>query len=239
MTYWQLAGLSYCYRSYTLHDNTIDWGLFFSALSQYLYLVKFFLWEMGYMRSIDIIVDRAGFEIQWGCLVWVPSVYSLHTRFCVQNPTHLSFSTAGALFLLSMAGVVLNYLADRERDIFRATAGKTPVWGKPPKYITAEYETTDRTTGITTTKKSLLLASGFWGMARHFQYFFELTAAWSWCALANPVVNGVLPLFYACFLTYLLIDRAERDSKKCHAKYGVYYEEYCKLVPYKIVPGLY
>eukprot|EP00592_Proboscia_alata_P014535 CAMPEP_0194395268 /NCGR_PEP_ID=MMETSP0174-20130528/124328_1 /TAXON_ID=216777 /ORGANISM="Proboscia alata, Strain PI-D3" /LENGTH=599 /DNA_ID=CAMNT_0039191183 /DNA_START=65 /DNA_END=1865 /DNA_ORIENTATION=- len=300
MTYWQLAGLSYCYRSYTLHDNTIDWGLFFSALSQYLYLVKFFLWEMGYMRSIDIIVDRAGFEIQWGCLVWVPSVYSLHTRFCVQNPTHLSFSTAfalfllsmagvvlnyladrerdssvppfeiqwgclvwvpsvyslhtrfcvqnpthlsfttaGALFLLSMAGVVLNYLADRERDIFRATNGKTPVWGKPPKYITAEYETTDRTTGITSTKKSLLLASGFWGMARHFQYFFELTAAWSWCALANPVVNGVLPLFYACFLTYLLIDRAERDSKKCHAKYGVYYEEYCKLVPYKIVPGLY
>ena len=38
------------------------------ALSQYLYLVKFFVWEIGYMRSIDIIVDRAGFEIQWGCL---------------------------------------------------------------------------------------------------------------------------------------------------------------------------
>lgn len=70
MTYWQLAGLSFCYRSYTLHDNTMDWGLFFSALSQFLYLCKFWLWEMGYMRSIDIIVDRAGFEIQWGCLVW-------------------------------------------------------------------------------------------------------------------------------------------------------------------------
>ena len=31
---------------------------------------------MGYMRSIDIIVDRAGWEIQWGCLVWVPAVYT-------------------------------------------------------------------------------------------------------------------------------------------------------------------
>lgn len=64
MTYWQLAGWSFCYRSYVLNGNVMDWGLFFSALSQYLYLVKFFFWEMGYMRSIDIIVDRAGYEIQ-------------------------------------------------------------------------------------------------------------------------------------------------------------------------------
>lgn len=44
MTYWQLAGFSFCYHSYVLHGNTMDWGLFFSALSQYLYLVKFFFW---------------------------------------------------------------------------------------------------------------------------------------------------------------------------------------------------
>lgn len=39
MTYWQLAGFSFCYHSYILHGNIMDWGLFFSALSQYLYLV--------------------------------------------------------------------------------------------------------------------------------------------------------------------------------------------------------
>ena len=44
---------------------------------------------------------------------------------------------------------------------------------------------------------------------------------------------------YAIFLTFLLVDRANRDSEKCHLKYGKYYEEYCKLVPYKIVPGIY
>jgi 7-dehydrocholesterol reductase len=239
MSFWQLAGLSFCYRSYTLHGNTMDWGLFFSAISQYLYLFKFFLWEMGYMRSIDIIVDRAGFEIQWGCLVWVPAVYTLHTRFLVQHPSGFSLPVAGSLFALSLAGVLLNYLADRERDMFRATKGKCQVWGKDPVYITAYYEIIDRITGEKTQKQSLLLASGFWGQARHFQYFFELLAAWSWCLLANPEVNGILPLFYAAFLTYLLIDRAERDSKKCHLKYGKYYDEYCKLVPYKILPGIY
>jgi len=239
MTFWQLAGLSFCYRSYTLHDNTLDYGLFFSALSQYLYLFKFFLWEMGYMRSIDIIVDRAGFEIQWGCLVWVPSVYTLHSRFLVQYPSGLSLPVASGLFVLSIMGVVLNYMADRERDVFRATNGETLVWGKKPSFIKATYTIIDRKTGESSEKTSLLLASGFWGVARHFQYFFELTAAWSWCLLANPLQNGILVCGYATFLTYLLIDRAERDSKKCHLKYGKYYEEYCQLVPYKILPGIY
>lgn len=239
MSYWQLAGLSFAYRSYTLHGNVVDYGLLLSAISQYLYLFKFFWWEMGYMRSIDIIVDRAGFEIQWGCLCYVPAVYTLHSRFCVQHPSQLSPLVAGLLFVMSLAGVVLNYAADRERDVFRATNGKALVWGKPAKFIEAEYTVVDRKTGEETKKKSLLLASGFWGVARHFQYFFELTAAWSWCFLANPLVNGVIPLFYAVFLTYLLIDRANRDSKKCRLKYGKHYEEYCKLVPYKILPGIY
>jgi 7-dehydrocholesterol reductase len=299
MTFWQLAGLSYCYRSYVLHGHTMDWGLFFSALSQYLYLVKFFVWvswvlvfffavfsfflvgiaprrvlwvrssprgtpsrppdviifaltiysphrsgvvrfqEMGYMRSIDIIVDRAGYEIQWGCLVWVPAVYSFHTRFLVQNPSGLSFHAALSLFALSMAGVGLNYAADRERDVFRASGGDCLVWGSRPRYIVAEYTVVDGNTGKGTTKTSLLLASGFWGLARHFQYFFELTAAYSWCLLANPARNGILVMFYALFLTLLLVDRAKRDTDKCRLKYGKYYDEYCDLVPYKIVPGIF
>ncbi len=147
------------------------------------------------------------------------------------------------------------------------TGGKCKVWGSDPVYITAQYEIVDRTTGKITNKSSLLLASGFWGVARHFQYFFELIAAWVWCLLANPLQvrtcqvpqtfqkntlsivnmtmllpcaqNGALPLFYAAFLTGLLIDRANRDSKKCHLKYGKHYEAYCKLVPYKILPGIY
>mmetsp|Transcript_38178 Transcript_38178/g.85852 ORF Transcript_38178/g.85852 Transcript_38178/m.85852 type:complete len:536 (+) Transcript_38178:56-1663(+) len=237
MTFWQLAGFSFCYQSYAMHGNKLDWGLFFSALSQYLYLVKFFFWEMGYMRSIDIIVDRAGYEIQWGCLVWVPAVYTFHTRFLVQNPSGLSFGVAFAIFLLSIAGVVLNYAADRERDVFRATNGKCKVWGSDPRFIKAKYTIVDRKTGKETEKTSLLLASGFWGMARHFQYFFELTAAYSWCFLANPLENGVLVMLYAVFLTCLLVDRAKRDTEKCKLKYGKYYEEYCSLVPYKIVPG--
>lgn len=174
MTFWQLAGVSFAYRSFVLHGGRVDWGLALSAASQFLYLFKFFLWEMGYMRSIDIIVDRAGFEIQWGCLVWVPAVYTLHTRFLVLHPSGLSFEAAAIIFAVGLAGVALNYAADRERDVFRASGGTALVWGRPAKVIRAEYETVDRKTGAKSKKTSLLLASGFWGVARHFQYFFEL-----------------------------------------------------------------
>jgi len=238
MTFWQLAGLSFAYRSYTLHGNW-DWGLLLSAISQFIYLFKFFWWEMGYMRSIDIIVDRAGFTIQWGCLAYVPAVYTLHTRYLVLHPSGMSLPVAGCIFAISLAGVLFNYLADRERDEFRASDGKKLVWGKKPKYITAQYIMVDPKSGKRTPRTSLLLASGFWGVARHFQYLFELIAAWSWCLLTNPFVNGLIPMYYAAFLTYLLVDRANRDSVKCHNKYGKYYEEYCKLVPFKILPGVY
>ena len=36
--------------------------------------------------------------------------------------------------------------------------------------------------------------------------------------------------------TLLLIDRMYRIDRRCHLKYGVYWEEYCKRVPYLLIP---
>ena len=41
----------------------------------------------------------------------------------------------------------------------------------------------------------MLLASGYWGVARHFQYFFELLAAWSWGLLAGIRSTSMPPVF--------------------------------------------
>lgn len=40
-----------------------------SVVLQLTYITKFFHWEMGYMNSMDIQHDRAGFYLCWGCLV--------------------------------------------------------------------------------------------------------------------------------------------------------------------------
>ena len=45
--------------------------------------------------------------------------------------------------------------------------------------------------------------------------------------------------FYATFLTILLLNRAKRDEDKCLAKYGDGYKELMRLVPYRVVPGVY
>jgi len=47
-----------------------------------------------------------------------------------------------------------------------------------------------------------------------------------------------MPFFYVIFLTILLVHRAFRDDEKCSKKYGRHWEEYCKAVPYKIIPGV-
>ena len=41
---------------------------------------------------------------------------------------------------------------------------------------------------------------------------------------------------YSIFLTILLVDRAYRDDLRCASKYNTYWEQYRKLVPYKILP---
>ena len=202
-------------------------------------LVKFFIWEIGYMRSIDIIEDRAGWYIIWGVTVWVPSVYTLHTRVLVNLPSGLDWPTALLIFAVGIVGVLLNFWTDDERQRFREANGAIEVWGKVPTFIPATYEVLNAETGLLETRTTKLLASGWWGVARHVAYAFELMAAFSWGLLANPGTHGVLPLFYPVYLTILLVHRARRDEHKCAAKYGAAYEEYVTKVKWSIVPGLY
>lgn len=77
------------------------------------------------------------------------------------------------------------------------------MWGAPPKAIHAEYRTGDGHA-----KVSLLLVSGWWGLARHFHYLPELVAAAIWSMPAFHL--AIMPFVYLAFLTVLLLDRAYR-----------------------------
>lgn len=233
MMYWTLMSVSCIFASYN-KNGFVDPGVVLCGALQWIYMLKFFWWEAGYMGSIDIIVDRAGWMETWGCIVWVPAVYTFHTRCLVNAPSGFTWLQAGLIFGLGIAGVFLNYFADWERQYFRATDGKAKIWGRLPTSINVDYVITNHD-GTKTPKKSILLTSGFWGVSRHFQYVFELTAAYSWCALAN---NGIA-MFYAVFLTILLIHRAHRDEEKCLKKYGEGYKRYMAEVKYKIIPFIY
>jgi 7-dehydrocholesterol reductase len=199
---------------------------------QLVYIAKFFWWETGYLASLDIMHDRAGFYICWGVLVWLPSVYTSSTLYLVDHPNHLGRPLALGIFALGVVAILANYAADAQRQRVRATQGACRIFGKAPVLIAAPYTTPkgERVEGI-------LLASGFWGVSRHFHYLPELLAAFLWTAPA--LFFDALPYFYFAFLTALLVHRSVRDDKRCAAKYGAAWEEYRRRVRFRMVPGVF
>jgi 7-dehydrocholesterol reductase len=227
MMSWGLILISFAAKqqeTYGLSDSMLV-----AVLLQLIYITKFFIWETGYLRSLDIMHDRAGYYICWGCLVWVPGVYTSSTLFLVNHPNHLGLPLAAAIFALGTLFILINYAADRQRQTVRATNGNCLVWGKKPSLTHVTYTTT---TGEV--KSNLLLTSGWWGLSRHFHYIPEILAALFWTLPALFI--SPLPYFYTLFLTILLTERAYRDDRRCSHKYGPGWTLYCEKVPYKIIP---
>lgn len=229
MMYWAVGILCYAHKNMELNNNSIQLGMAVNVALQLVYISKFFLWEMGYMCSMDIQHDRAGYYICWGCLVWVPSVYTSSSFYMATHAPDISPAVALAIFVCGLLMIWINYDADKQRYVFRQTKGECIIWGKKPRRIVAEYTSGD------SIRKSLLLLDGWWGVSRHFHYMPEILGSFFW---SLPALNTGLvgPYFYVIFLTILLTDRAFRDDDRCRKKYGPYWQQYCDEVPYKIVP---
>lgn len=48
-----------------------------------------------------------------------------------------------------------------------------------------------------------------------------------------------LPYFYVAYFTVLLVHREARDERHCRRRYGLAWEQYCRRVPYRILPRVY
>ena len=229
MMSWGLILLSYAAKQQELYG--ISNAMIISVGLQLLYIAKFFLWETGYLSSLDIMHDRAGFYLCWGCLVWVPCIYTSPSMYLVLHPINLSSGLAAGILVLGSASILINYFADRQRQQVRLTNGNCKIWGKAPVTTLATY-----TTASGEIKQNLILASGWWGVSRHFHYIPEILGAFFWSVPA--LFENFSPYFYVTFLTILLFHRAFRDDQRCAKKYGEYWSRYCELVPYKIIPFL-
>jgi len=203
-----------------------------SAILQMVYFTKFFWWESGYMRTIDIMLDRAGFYICWGCLCWIPGFYASVSLYLASRTVQLGFFWSVFILAAGVVSCLINYAADRQKLEVRQSDAKCLVWGNPPEVIRAEYQLANGQT-----RTSLLLVSGYWGLARHFHYVPELALAFLWSLPA--LFDNIFPYIYALFLCVLLVHRTFRDDTKCREKYGKYWDEYCRKVPYKMIPYIF
>lgn len=51
--------------------------------------------------------------------------------------------------------------------------------------------------------------------------------------------NHLIPYFCLIYLIILLVHREARDERQCRKKYGLAWDKYCKVVPYRIFPKVY
>ncbi|KAK3806795.1 MAG: 7-dehydrosterol-delta 7-reductase [Benniella sp.] len=196
------------------------------------YVLDFFYNEDWYLRTIDIAHDHFGFYLAWGDSVWLPWLYTLQSHYLLRNPVDLTPIQFSIIFAIGAAGYFIFRSVNHQKDIVRSSNGECMIWGKPAKVIRTSFVTSDGKT-----HKSLLLCSGYWGLSRHFNYVGDLLMSLAMCMTCGT--KHLLPYYYIIYMTILLLHRIQRDHTRCKGKYGKYWEEYMRVVPYKLIPYVY
>ncbi|CAN1804270.1 7-dehydrocholesterol reductase [Linum perenne] len=122
MMSWAVLALTYCFKQYELYGKVAD-SLMVNTILMLVYITKFFWWEAGYWNTMDIAHDRAGFYICWGCLVWVPSIYTSPGMYLVNHSVDLG-SQFIAYFYVIYLTILLVDRATRDDDRCRSKYGK-------------------------------------------------------------------------------------------------------------------
>ncbi|KAF3951241.1 hypothetical protein ACB098_09G047500 [Castanea mollissima] len=214
---WLIINLSVLARS--IQDATLSQSMILYQLFCVLYILDYFFYEEYMTSTWDIIAERLGFMLVFGDLVWIPFGFSIQGWWLLNNKPELTTASVIANCFVFLIGYLVFRGANKQKHVFKKNP-KAPIWGRPPKVIGGR-----------------LLASGFWGVARHCNYLGDLLLALSFslpCGISSPI-----PYFYPIYLLILLIWRERRDEARCATKYKEVWAEYCKLVPWRILPYFY
>ncbi|KAI1897581.1 hypothetical protein AGOR_G00084740 [Albula goreensis] len=191
-------------------------------LFQLLYVADGLWNEEAILTTMDIVYEGFGFMLAFGDLVWVPFTYTLQAFYLVNHPNPLSLPWVVIIFAINSIGYYVFRKANSQKNAFRRNPSD-------PKL--SHLRTIPTATG-----KSLLV-SGFWGIVRHPNYLGDLIMALAWSLPCG--FTHILPYYYVIYFTILLVHRDARDEKQCRKKYGSAWDEYCREVRYRIIPGVY
>jgi delta14-sterol reductase len=184
-----------------------------------IYLLNYFQFEYGMLHTWDIVEEHLGWMLVWGDYVLVPFFYCLPGLLLAETGGDLPVALAVPCVALYLFGFWLFRGANQQKHDFRRDPS-VRIWGRRARTLG------DR-----------LLISGFWGIGRKLNYTGEICVyvAWTVPAAYNAPLAWVLP----AWLAGLLIHRAARDDKRCRAKYGPLWDEYCRAARFRMIPFLY
>ena len=218
------------------------------------FICEYMFFEHVHVFTYDIFRERTGMKLAWGCFCFYPFFYLVGIWPLVAGrgggggSTDLGVPGAAACAAVFFAGWVLTRGANLQKYYWRhgqvgqqqqqagqrQTNKKTDeVAAAPSAFLGFFRNTTVPGSG------GRLLCGGFWGVARHVNYLGEILQG---VGLALPgflTTGSWLPWLYPLYYAMLFFGRERDDHGSCEKKYGKAWAAYCKIVPYRIVPGVY
>ncbi|MXZ35841.1 MAG: ergosterol biosynthesis protein [Acidobacteria bacterium] len=225
-----LNALSGAVCHYELFGQDSNPGVFLFAAFFTFYVLDYFIFERVQLYTYDVIHENLGFKMFWGGLMVYGWLFILPLWGMVAYPSP-GFSPAWTgVWLIGTAGLfLLGWAISRGTNMQKYTFKRWPERKFLGLIEPETIEAGDRK----------ILCSGFWGVARHFNYMGEGFMALS-IALAFGYFTNPWAWTYFVFIGLQFIFRQRDDDRWCAEKYGAdKWAEYQARVKYRIIPGVY
>lgn len=230
----ELNLLSYTAAHWEYKSPHANPGVLLSALLLSWFVTEYLWWENVHLYTYDFFAERVGVKLCFGCLCYYPFVYALPVWSVTElgNP-HRSMGYYMLAATVYFAGWGLSRGANLQKYWFKKEL-------RPPTILRYRrlglwpVQTVRSADG-----RHKLVCGGFWGVSRHVNYLGEiLEAVGIVLALGHPW-DAWLPWLYPLYYVCLLVTRERDDDGRCRDKYGDLWDEYCRRVPYRIIPYAY
>jgi delta14-sterol reductase len=260
---WFMLDAAFMAHQYKVHGYLTD-SMIMTVTFQGLYVFDALWMEPSILTQIDITSDGFGFMLAFGDLAWLPFLYSLQARYLAVHPVRLGVAGVAGILVFQGLGYYIFRSSNNEKDRFRKNPQdprvshlryiETPSGGK---LITSGWWGTARHInycGDLIMAWSYCLPTAVAGYLVRPSPNAPMDGAQAPTGGAygggSPATTRVVPgeargwgmvitYFYVVYFAVLLIHRERRDELKCRRKYGPTWDEYKRLVPWRIIPWVY
>jgi protein-S-isoprenylcysteine O-methyltransferase Ste14 len=221
----ELNVLSFAAHHVMLHPDDPSPGVFLYAFLFSFFVIEYLNFEEVHLYTYDFMAERVGFKLGWGCLVFYPFFYPVGLWALAEEPNPHTPAALLALYaVIFFLGWILSRGANLQKFHFKRNPTVKAFGILDPRAISRGGRH--------------VLTGGFWGLSRHINYLGEILMA-SGLALSLGYPLAIAPWLYPLYYVALLFPRQADDDKRCAARYGELWDEYCRRVPWKIIPYVY
>ncbi|ORY61234.1 putative C-14 sterol reductase [Pseudomassariella vexata] len=255
LTGWILLDLAFVAKQYRSYGFVSD-SIVFTALVQAFYVLDGQYHESGVLYMMDITTDGLGFMLTFGDIVWVPFLYSTQCRYLAVFPLQLGWAGLVAVSAVFAIGLYIFRAANTQKHVFRTKPDEPSVKGL--SYIQTKRGTKLLTAGWWGLSRHINYF-GDWLQASPFSLptglaGYRILPAGSVAATsyAFKMLDGrevvqseakgwgiFFTYFYVLYFAILLMHRERRDDAMCAKKYGEDWDEYRRIVRWRILPWIY